>query len=103
MLVRLLLESQVQIHPFVAGELALGSPRQRATILDALGNLPQVKPAHEMEVRLFIENWKLYGSGIGYVDAHLLASTALTPGTLLWTNDRKLRTVAVRLNLHWEP
>ena len=98
----LLLNLQVQIHPFVLGELALGSLRNRASILDALSNLPRVLQAQDAEVLQFIENQKLYGVGIGYVDAHLLASVALTPGATLWTRDKKLCTVAKRLGLRWD-
>jgi predicted nucleic acid-binding protein len=98
----LLLNLQVQTHSFVLGELALGSLRGRATILDALSNLPRVLAAQDAEVLQFIENKKLYGVGIGYVDAHLLASVALTAGTALWTLDKKLDTVARRLGLRWD-
>lgn len=98
----LLVGLQVQSHPFIVGELALGSLRKRATILDALGNLPRVTQAHDAEVFQFIENHKLYGMGIGYVDAHLLTSVTLTPGTLLWTSDKKLEMAAGRLGLRWD-
>ena len=98
---RLLGSLQVQIHPFVLGELALGSLRERATILDALANLPRVLQAQDAEVLQFIENKKLYGAGVGYVDAHLLASVALNPGTLLWTRDKKLDGVAKKQGLRW--
>jgi len=98
---RLLLNLQVQIHPFVLGELAIGSLRERATILDALANLPRVLPAQDSEVLQFIESKKLYGSGIGYVDVHLLASAAITPGTALWTHNKKLSNVAKKLGLLW--
>lgn len=99
---QLLFHSQVQIHPFIYGELALGSLRERKTVLDALGNLPRAVEAQDTEVIQFIDNHNLYGTGIGYVDAHLLASVALTPGTLLWTRDKKLHTAAARLGLHWK-
>jgi len=96
---RLLLNLQVQTHAFILGELALGSLHDRATILDALSNLPRVLQAQNAEVLQFIENKKLYGTGIGYIDAHLLTSVALTPGTTLWTRDKKLDAVAKRLGL----
>jgi hypothetical protein len=47
-----------------------------------------------------IDRWKLFGSGIGYIDAHLLAAAAVTPGALLWTRDKRLRVIAERLSLH---
>jgi predicted nucleic acid-binding protein len=96
----LLLHMGVACHPFIVGELALGTMRNRAMILDALNNLPHVKYAHDDEVMQFIEQHKLYGQGIGYVDAHLLVAVAITPGALFWTMDRRLSNVAGKLKLH---
>jgi hypothetical protein len=48
---------------------------------------------------MLIEREQLYGLGIGFVDAHLLAAVRLTPGALLWTRDRRLRQAATRLGL----
>ncbi|MDB5847260.1 MAG: VapC toxin family domain ribonuclease [Rhodoferax sp.] len=90
---------QVSMHPFVLGELGLGSLQQRAQILDALQNLPFAAMATDTEVMGFISANVLHGIGIGYVDAHLLASTRLTPGTKLWTLDRRLQAAATRLGL----
>jgi predicted nucleic acid-binding protein len=86
-------------HPFVTGELALGRLRQRGIILGALRELPQAAVASESEVLHFIEAQHLFGLGIGYVDAHLLAAVRLTPGAMLWTRDRRLRHAAATLGL----
>jgi hypothetical protein len=83
-------------HPFVLGELALGQLRQRATVLQALAELPQATIATEAEVLALIDQAGLAGSGLGYVDAHLLAATRLTQGARLWTRDRRLAAVAGR-------
>lgn len=96
----LLDQGQVLSHPFIVGELALGSLRQRKSILSALQNLPQVTVAHDSEVLSFIDSERLFATGTGYIDAHLLASVVLTPGTLLWTLDKRLRVIAERLGLH---
>ena len=98
-LVNLLNTGQVLIHPFIIGELALGNLRQRDTILDMLNNLPCAKIAADEEVFTFINLNKLYGQGIGYIDAHLLASARLTPEALLWTLDKRLRIVTKQLGL----
>lgn len=98
-LVKLLNAGQVLVHPFVIGELALGSLRQRDLILDTLTDMPRAKIATDEEVLALINQSNLYGVGIGYIDAHLLASTRLTPGTLLWTCDKRLRTVANQVGL----
>ena len=96
-LVRLLESRQVLVHPFVIGELALGHIRQRANLLAELQNLPQARLALDQEVFRFIELHVLFGLGIGYVDAHLLASVRLTAGASLWTRDKRLLDVAAHL------
>ena len=98
-LVNLLNTGQVLAHPFVIGEIALGSLRQREVILDTLNNLPRAKIATDEEVLAFINQSKLYGLGVGYIDAHLLASVRLTLGTLLWTRDKRLCAAANQLGL----
>lgn len=94
---------EVLTHPFIVGEVSLGSLRQRAVVLDALLNLPQAIAAKDEEVRRFIDDEALHGLGIGYIDAHLLASTRLTSDASFWTRDKRLREVAERLSLAAEP
>jgi hypothetical protein len=89
----------VLVHPFVIGELALGSLRRRAAVLGALMDLPRANVASDGEVLDFIDRGQLYSRGIGYVDAHLLAALRLTPDAFLWTRDRKLAAVAQALRL----
>jgi predicted nucleic acid-binding protein len=98
-LAQLLDANQVLGHAFVVGELALGQLGRRKVILDSLRNLPQAHVASDPEVLRFIETAALHGLGIGYVDAHLLAATRLTPECRLWTRDRKLQGVAERLGV----
>ena len=93
--------NRVLIHPFVIGELALGTMRQRTIILGTLQDLPPADPATDDEVLHFIDRNGLHGSGIGYVDAHLLAAIRLTPGTALWTRDRRLAAVAEKFGQNW--
>lgn len=90
---------QVLMHPFILGEVALGTLRQRRIVLDALGDLPRVTVATDHEVLQVIDTRSLGGRGIGYIDAHLLASLLLTPGTTLWTRDKRLQGVAATLGL----
>lgn len=99
-LVSLLNAGRVITHPFVIGEIALGSLRQRDVVLDTLNNLSRAKIATDDEVLVFISQSKLYGLGVGYVDAHLLASVRLMPGALLWTRDKRLSTAARQFGLH---
>jgi len=87
---------QVVIHPFVLGELALGNLRQRNAVLSSLRGLPHAVLARNEEVMDFIERHALAGLGIGFVDAHLLASARLT-SAFLWTRDKRLLAAAVKL------
>lgn len=86
-------------HPLVVAELALGSLKSRTEILGLLDGLPAAPVAAVSEVRALIENRQLYQRGIGYVDASLLASSLLLPGTRLWTGDRRLRAVSEYLGV----
>ncbi|MFZ4125592.1 MAG: type II toxin-antitoxin system VapC family toxin [Rickettsiales bacterium] len=94
----LLTEGQVLIHPLVIGELALGSLRKRDTILQLLNDLPRAITVSESEMLDFITKHALFGQGIGYVDAHLLAAARLN-GVMLWTRDKRLREAAIKLGL----
>ncbi|AMK18859.1 type II toxin-antitoxin system VapC family toxin [Sphingobium sp. MI1205] len=98
-LARSLDQWQVLSHPFVIGELALGSLRQRYLILEGLRGLPSALVAHDEEVHAFIDRHRLFGIGIGYIDAHLLAAMWLTPDVLFWTRDTRLRAAALRLGV----
>jgi predicted nucleic acid-binding protein len=102
-LVALLEQGRVLVHPFVIGEIACGILADRAETLDLLTNMPAAPCAEHREVLVFIEQHRLYGRGIGYVDAHLLASVALGPGSMLWTRDRRLHSTAAALRCAYAP
>jgi hypothetical protein len=70
-----------------------------AFIISTLQNLPQATAASDEEVLRFIERHTLFGSGIGYIEAHLLAATLLSPGSSLWTRDKRLLAESVRLGV----
>lgn len=93
-LAALLNEAAVWTHPFVIGELACGNLRNRSELLMLLHNLPRLAAATDAEVLFYIDQHQLMGRGIGYIDAHLLASTALAGPIKLWTLDRRLAGVA---------
>jgi len=94
----LLYNEQVLCHPFVVGELACGTLHNRQEILSTLRALPEAHVAEQEEVLRFLEARRLYGRGLGWVDAHLLASALLTQCTL-WTLDRPLRRAAAALHV----
>ena len=91
------------MHPFVIGEIALGQLRQRVSILMSLRELPQALVAEDAEVLILIQKAALFGLGIGYVDAHLLASVRLTSDIRLWTRDKRLLAAANKLGLAATP
>ena len=95
---RLLNEGVVLCHPFVVGELACGNLKNREEILDLLAALPTTKAASHQEAMHLVTDRKLSGPGIGWIDAHLLASALLSSCTL-WTKDKALQTVSISLNV----
>ena len=95
----LLLNASVLVHPFIIGELACGNLRNRSQILGLLNDMPSSQIASDKEVLHYIEKNNLMGRGIGYIDAHLLASVSLSAPAWLWTADRKLKDVAIQLKL----
>jgi predicted nucleic acid-binding protein len=101
-LARLLDDIQVLIHPHVIGELALGGLRRRQMFLNALQRLPHASEATNPEVLHFVESNRLAGLGIGWIDAHLLASARLSSATL-WTRDARLHKAASGLGLAHTP
>jgi predicted nucleic acid-binding protein len=98
-LAQLLERGDVAMHPFIIGELLLGRVPRIAEMIDDLNTLPKATMASPDEVLKFIAGRGLPGSGIGYVDAHLLAAAALTPETAIWTRDKRLLAAAQSLSL----
>lgn len=90
-------------HPWVTGELALGSLQNRVEILRLLDDLAQATIATAAELRELVERQQLFSLGIGYVDAQLLAATMLTTDAALWTRDRRLHAAAQRLGVAYAP
>ena len=100
-LTALLSRGEVECHPFIIGELALGELALgglRREVLSLLQKLPAVSVASHDEVLAFVTGHSLTGRGIGWIDAHLLASAALDRRPL-WTRDRRLSEIARALKL----
>ena len=89
-LIAALEEGRVLVHPFVIGELACGSLRQREAVLDNIGRLPLATAAAHEEVLHVVDRFGLSGTGIGWIDAHLLASAELSDAEL-YTHDASLQ------------
>lgn len=88
----------VLVHPFVVGELALGRLKRRAEVLGLLEEMPRAEAGSHDEALEFVARHDLAGSGVGWVDIHLLVSAALSRASL-WTLDRRLAAAAGRLAL----
>jgi len=89
---------EVVCHPFVLGELSLGTLRQPDRILGLLSELPMASVVSHDDVLALVERARLAGRGIGWVDVHLIAS-ALLGRLRLWTLDRRLTVVADTLDV----
>lgn len=98
-LARLLTAREVLAHPFVTGELALGGLRNQRRTIGYLQGLPQAPLVGDDSVLRFISSHGLSGSGIGYIDAHLLAAARLMSGASLWTRDKRLKLASNHLGL----
>lgn len=98
-----LLDAQrVVQHPFATGEVALGSMVNRERIVATLTSLPQAAVGDEVTFLKFIEANEIFGTGLGFVDCHLLVSTE-SHQAALWTHDKRLRVQAERLGLAYLP
>ena len=87
------------MHRYVIGEIGMGNWKRRAQTLIDLHEMPQMLPATHDEVLQLVERHNLYGTGIGYVDAHLLAAVLITPRCDFWTRDKRLQAAATRLGI----
>jgi predicted nucleic acid-binding protein len=90
---RLLADDEVLGHDFVYGELLIGDRGGRAKLLGAYKRMRQAASVPNPEVVEFVRHRKINGRGIGWIDAHLLASAIVAHSTL-WTADRPLAAVA---------
>lgn len=95
---RLLSRDEVCGHDFIYGELLIGDKGGRKQLLASYEQMHQAPMATHGEVVVFVRERRLHGRGIGWIDAHLLAS-ALVGGLKLWTVDPRLATVAKELDI----
>lgn len=96
-------QGAIRQHPLVTGELAMGSLRNWDATIASLSRLAQTERHSDEVVLTFVKEHGLMGSGIGFIDAHLLVSATRDPDTSLWTRDKRLLTQAERLNLAYKP
>ncbi|MFH1672399.1 MAG: type II toxin-antitoxin system VapC family toxin [Pseudomonadota bacterium] len=101
LLEKLLLNAEVVCHSFIIGELACGDIKNRKEFLSLIQTLPMAPIIDLDEFIYFVDQNKLTGRGIGFIDIHLLASARLSE-TPLWTLDKKLKSVAKELNIAYK-
>lgn len=97
-LVELLEQARVSVHPFVVGEVACGNLTQRAAVLESMEALPMLPVVRHRDVMNFVRENRLAGRGLGWIDVHLLASASVSDEVLL-TRDRRLNAAAEKLGL----
>jgi len=95
---RLLSDDEVLGHDFVYGELLIGDRGARAKLLAEYKLMRQAAFVANSEVVEFVRHHKINGRGIGWIDAHLLAS-AIVGSSRLWTADRPLAAVALDIGV----
>ena len=86
-------------HPFVIGELALGSLKDRAQVLFHLSRFPLLPVARDTDVLSMIETHQLFSRGMGYIDAHLLAAAKIDGRSRILTHDKRFKTIAEKLGV----
>ena len=102
-LANLLKARRVSLHPLVIGEIAMGSLCDRRLFIAELQQLPNVRVASNAEVMAMVEWHKLFSTGIGFVDAYLLAGVKMTDNATLLTKDDRLHVQAERLGIAYTP
>lgn len=93
---------RIGTHEFVIGELILGTLPRRSPEAQALAALPFIPTVSHDECVGFVDQHGLVGQGLGWVDAHILASVYQSSARI-WTLDRAVRKFAERLDLFSPP
>jgi len=101
-LAQLLTNGEAGLHPFVLGEIAAGHLKNRTATLGYFALLPQVPPAPESDVHRLLESCRLWGTGLGWVDLHILASAKIS-GWNLYTADRRMKVAAEAIGIAGPP
>ena len=94
----LLSRDEVSGHEFVYGELLIGDKGGRRELLDDYALMHQAPQVPHSDVVTFVRERRLHGRGVGWIDAHLLAS-ALVGRLKLWTTDPRLAILAKELGI----
>jgi predicted nucleic acid-binding protein len=102
-LIKIVEDDRLLCHPFIVGELALGSLRERDAVIAFLAAQREAVIATHAEVMTVIDRHSIFSMGIGYTDAHLLTSTLLDRRSSLWTRDKRLAAAALKVGATVHP
>ena len=97
----LLSRDEVCAHDFVYGELLIGDVGGRKQLLEHYEQMHRAPLVPHADVVAFVRGRRLHGRGIGWIDAHLLASS-LVGRLTLWTTDPRLAALARALGVSSE-
>ena len=97
----LLANDEVLRHEFVYGELLIGDRGGRATLLAEYSVIRSARTVPHAEVKELVKHRRLYGTGIGWIDAHLLASV-LVERSALWTADKPLLEISRSIGVAYQ-
>jgi hypothetical protein len=97
----LLGRGEVSGHDFVYGELLIGDVGGRRQLLSDYEQMHHAPVVSHDDVVSFVRHRRLHGRGIGWIDAHLLAS-ALVGHLKLWTTDPRLEALAKELDIAYD-
>jgi len=99
----LLIAERCVLHPFVLGEIALGNLPEWEAKITRLRELPSCEPVTALAFLSSVAELRLQGSGLGFLDAQLLAWAVSGSARRLWSLDQRLAAQAVRLGVGWPP
>lgn len=102
-LTELMLAERCVLHPCVLGEIALGNLPDWERRVARLREFPSVEPLTNDALLACIAQHSLQGSGLGFVDTHLLGWAAAGVGRKLWSRDKQLAKRAAALSVDWSP
>jgi predicted nucleic acid-binding protein len=101
LLAAMLEDGEIWCHPIVVGELTMGTLKNRRQTIFDLSQLSRPPLASFLETRQMVESRQLWGRGIQWNDARILASSIL--GEIpLWTFDLRLKEIAGELGVAFE-
>lgn len=96
-------QERLLMHPMVIGELCMGNLPNRTVFIRGLHRIDKIDRAQDNEVFQLVEANRLFGTGVGWIDAHLLASVLIADDVRLWTRDRRLNAAAEKLGVSAQP